>query len=209
LRRSAIGILAIILDRGYSVSIPQLVAKSVALLETKRQRSAEEISTEVVEFIRLRLVNMLVAHNYPADVVEAVLSASFSEPVDAVEKIKALSELKSQADFEPLAVAFKRVGNIIKGGLEQQVDRDLFEAPCERSLYDALQKVEAQVATLVKDRDYVQMLDAIAGLRGPVDAFFDGVMVMADEIAVKNNRLALLTRIAALFKDIADFGRIA
>ncbi|MCW9049834.1 MAG: glycine--tRNA ligase subunit beta [Deltaproteobacteria bacterium] len=209
LRRSAIGILAIILDRGYSVSIPQLVAKSVALLETKRQRSAEEISTEVVEFIRLRLVNMLVAHNYPADVVDAVLSASFSEPVDAVEKIKALSELKSQADFEPLAVAFKRVGNIIKGGLEQQVDRDLFEAPCERSLYDALQKVEAQVATLVKDRDYVQMLDAIAGLRGPVDAFFDGVMVMADEIAVKNNRLALLTRIAALFKDIADFGRIA
>ena len=152
---------------------------------------------------------MLAGQQYPVDVVEAVLSASFIEPGDAVERIKALSLLKEQADFEPLAVAFKRVGNIIKGGLDQPVDPALFEAPCEAGLYEALQKVEAQVGTLLKSHDYARALDAIAGLRSPVDEFFDGVMVMTDDVAVKNNRLALLTSIAALFKDIADFGRIA
>jgi glycyl-tRNA synthetase beta chain len=209
LRRAAIGILAIILDRGYAISIPELVEKSVALLEAKRQRPADEIVTDVVEFIRLRLVNMLTTQNYPADVVDSVLSAAFTEPVDAVERVKALAALKGREDFEPLSVAFKRVGNIIKGGVDQPVDAELFEADCEKELYVQLQHVEMKVAELVAGRDYSAALETIAGLRAPVDAFFDGVMVMADDQAVKNNRLALLTRIAGLFKGIADFSRIA
>lgn len=209
LRRAAIGILAIILERGYALSIPGLVEKSVALLEVKRQRPAGEVVADVVEFIRLRLVNMLTSQGYPADVVDAVLSADFSEPVDAVERVKALATLKGREDFEPLAVAFKRVGNIIKGGLEQPVDTSLFEADCEKDLFAQLQQVESKVAELVSGRDYPAALETIAGLRAPVDAFFDGVMVMADDQAVKNNRLALLTGIAGLFKGIADFSRIA
>ncbi|SHJ87130.1 glycyl-tRNA synthetase beta chain [Malonomonas rubra DSM 5091] len=209
LRRAAIGILAIILDRGYAISIPELVEKSVALLEAKRQRPAEEIVADVVEFIRLRLVNMLTSQDYPADVVDSVLSAAFTEPVDAVERVKALAALKGREDFEPLSVAFKRVGNIIKGGLDQPVDTDLFEADCEKELFAQLQQVETKVAELVAGRDYPAALETIAGLRAPVDAFFDGVMVMAEDQAVKNNRLALLTSIAGLFKGIADFSRIA
>lgn len=88
LRRCAIGILAIILDRDFAISIPELVGRSVALLEAKRQRPAEEIVADVVEFIRLRLVNMLSSQGYPADVVDAVLSADFSEPAEAVERIR-------------------------------------------------------------------------------------------------------------------------
>ncbi len=209
LRRCAIGILAIILDRGYVVSIPELVAKSVALLEARRQRPAEEIVADVVDFIRLRLVNMLTGQDYPADVVDAVLSAAFSEPVDAVDRVKALAALKGREDFEPLAVAFKRVGNIIKGGLEQAVEPALFEDDCEKELFEQLQQVQSKVAELVAGRNYPAALEAIAGLRAPVDAFFDGVMVMAEDQAVKNNRLALLTSIAGLFKGVADFGRIA
>jgi len=209
LRRCAIGILAIILDRGYAISIPELVAKSVALLEAKRQRPAEEIVADVVEFIRLRLVNMLTGQDYPADVVDSVLSAAFSEPVDAVDRVKALAALKGREDFEPLAVAFKRVGNIIKGGLEQDVDTALFEADCEKQLFEQLQQVQAKVAELVAGRNYPAALETIAGLRAPVDAFFEGVMVMAEDQAVKNNRLALLTSIAGLFKGVADFSRIA
>ncbi len=209
LRRAAIGILAIILERGYAVSVPELVAKSVALLEAKRLRPAEEIVADVVEFIRLRLVNMLTGQDYPADVVDAVLSADFGEPVDAVERVKALAALKGREDFEPLSVAFKRVGNIIKGGLELPVDTALFQADCEKGLFAQLQQAESKVAALVAGRDYPAALETIAGLRAPVDAFFDGVMVMADDQAVKNNRLALLTSIAGLFKGIADFSRIA
>lgn len=209
LRRCAIGILAIILDRGYAISLPELVAKSVALLEEKRQRPAEEVVADVVEFIRLRLVNMLSTQGYPTDVVDAVLSADFSEPVEAVDRIKALSALKGRDDFEPLAVAFKRVGNIIKGGLHQPVDQSLLNDDAEKSLYEAWQKVQAEVADLVSTRNYPQALEKIAGLRAPVDCFFESVMVMADDEAVKNNRLALLTSISDLFSGIADFSRIA
>ena len=209
LRRSAIGVLAIIMDRGYSISIPDLVSKSVQLLEAKRQRAAEEIVADVVEFIRLRLVNLLTAQSYPVDVVDAVLSASFVEPLDAVERIKALSEMKKMDDFEPLAVAFKRVGNIIKGGLEQSVNPDLLQGESEKDLFDQLQKVQEKVAEYVSDRHYTQALEAIAGLRQPVDRFFDSVMVMVEDELIKNNRLALLTGIAGLFKGIADFRRIA
>ena len=209
LRRSAIGILAIILDRGYAISIPDLVSKSVHLLEAKRQREADEIIDDVVKFIRLRLVNMLSGQTYPADVIDAVLSASFTEPIDALERIKALSALKKQDDFEPLAIAFKRVGNIIKGGLEQPVDQALLTDKCEKDLFESLQKVQGQVETFVSVGDYGQALEATARLRQPVDAFFDGVMVMVDDPAVKNNRLALLTRISGLFKGIADFSKIS
>lgn len=209
LRRCAIGILAIILDRGYAVSIPQLVEKSVALLEAKRQRPAEEIVADVIEFIRLRLVNMLTGQDFPQDVVDAVLSASFDEPVDAVERVKALTVLKGRDDFEPLAVAFKRVVNIIKGGTDQPVDEALFEAGCESELFQALQQAQVKVAGLVAGRDYTAALETIAGLRGPVDGFFDGVMVMAEDEALRSNRMALLTGVARLFTGIADFSRIS
>jgi len=209
LRRCAIGILAIILERGYALSIPELVAKSVALLEAKRQRPAAEIVAEVIEFIRLRLVNLLTGQDYPADVVEAVLSAAFIEPLDAVDRVKALAALKGREDFEPLAVAFKRVGNIIKGGLAQPVDPALFAAECEKTLWTEFQQVQTRITELVTRRDYPTALETIAGLRAPVDAFFDGVMVMDKDETVKNNRLALLTGIASLFQGIADFSRIS
>jgi len=209
LRRSAIGILSIILDRGYAISIPDLVAQSVQLLEAKRQRPAAETSADVVKFIRLRLVNMLSGDSYPSDVIDAVLSSSFIEPIDALERIKALSSLKKQHDFEPLAVAFKRVGNIIKGGLQQPVDQDLLHDESEKNLFTQLQVAQKEVAEHVSVSDYTQALAAIACLREPVDVFFDSVMVMVDDTAIKDNRLALLTSIAGLFKGIADFSRIA
>lgn len=208
LRRSAIGILSIILDRGYRVDIPALVSRSVALLADKSQRASDETVSEVVSFIRLRLLHLL-AQQYPADVVEAVLSASFAEPVDALTRIRALATLKQRADFEPLAVAFKRVGNIIKQGVQRPVDQAVLVEASEQELYRQLQQVEEEVRTLVADRDYLRALEAVARLREPVDAFFDDVMVMVDDERIRTNRLALLTSIAALFSGIADFSRIA
>ena len=108
-----------------------------------------------------------------------------------------------------MAVAFKRVGNIIKDGLEQSIDPTLFEADCEKVLCDKLEQAQILVAELIARRDYPAALETIASLRGPVDDFFDGVMVMAKDEAIKNNRLALLTSISALFKGVADFSRIA
>ncbi len=209
LRRSAIGVLTIILDRGYEISIPDLVGQSLGLLGAKLTRPAAEVEDDVVEFIRLRLVNMLTGRGFPADVVEAVLAARFDEPVDAVARVQALAELKAAADFEPLAIAFKRVGNIIKDGVEAEVKEELFEAECENALLQAVSEARQTVNVQVAAGDYVAALQTVAGLRQPVDAFFDGVMVMAEEEQVRTNRLALLTQVAELFADIADFTRIA
>jgi len=152
---------------------------------------------------------MLTSRDFASDVVDAVLSARFDEPGDAVARVEALAALKTAADFEPLAVAFKRVGNIIKGGVDNPVQADLFEADCERALAAAIESARQHIADQVNKGDYGAALQTIAALREPVDAFFDGVMVMADDQKVKANRLALLTQVAGLFADIADFTRIA
>jgi len=209
LRRSAIGVLNIILDRGYQLSIPELVEQSLDLLEAKLTRPRTEVQADVVEFIRLRLANMLTGRDIATDLVDAVLTARFDEPGDAVARVEALAALKGAADFEPLAVAFKRVGNIIKGGVDNEVRTELFDADCERVLADAIGSARQAVADQVARGDYAAALQTIARLREPVDAFFDGVMVMAEDEGIKANRLALLTQVAALFADIADFTRIA
>lgn len=209
LRRSAIGILNILIERGYRLSVPELVEQSLELLAAKLTRPRDQVQAEVVEFIRLRLVNMLTQRGVPADVVEAVLSARFDDPLDAAARVEALAALKAQAGFEPLAVAFKRVGNIIKGGSDTPLRTELFEAGCERALAAAVAEAGAAVQAALADGDYAAALQAIAALRAPVDAFFEGVMVMDERPDIRGNRLALLTEVGRLFEGIADFSKIA
>ncbi|MBE0577573.1 MAG: glycine--tRNA ligase subunit beta [Desulfuromonadales bacterium] len=209
LRRSAIGVLNIILDRGYQLNIPELIEQSLGLLETKLTRPRAEVQDDVVAFIRLRLANMLITRDFASDVVDAVLTARFDEPGDVVARVEALDALKGAADFEPLAIAFKRVGNIIKGGVDNPVQTELFVADCERALAAAVEATRQTVDDQVGKGDYGAALQTIAKLREPVDAFFDGVMVMVEDDRVKTNRLALLTQVAGLFANIADFTRIA
>ncbi|ORJ57152.1 glycine--tRNA ligase subunit beta [Geothermobacter hydrogeniphilus] len=207
LRRSAIGVLNILQDRGYRLSLAELIGRGVGLLGEKLTRPADEVVNDVLAFFRGRFQNM--QGEVPADVVDAVLAAGFDDPLDAWARIEALAALKGQADFEPLAVAFKRVVNIIKGGTEAAVDPALFESQCEGDLLAAQQLAAQRVAEQVANGDYAAALQTIAGLRPAVDAFFDGVMVMAENAAVKTNRLALLTMVAELFAGIADFARIS
>ena len=209
LRRNAIGILSILVEQQLPVSLRELVGRSVALLEAKLTRPASDVSEEVLEFIRLRLFNMLTGQGYAQDVVDAVLSASFDDPLDAVARVKALAVLKGAEGFEPLAVAFKRVVNIVKDGVDVPVDAGLFEDDSEQRLAAALDEVSARVRTAVAAGDYEAALQTIATLRAPVDDFFDGVMVMAEDERVRTNRLALLTKAGRLFADIADFSKIA
>jgi glycyl-tRNA synthetase beta chain len=209
LRRNAIGILNIILEREYRLNLPELVDRSLSLLSAKLTRPMEQVRADVLEFFRGRFLNMLTSQGFSQDVVEAALSASFANPIDAYERVSALAELKGREDFEPLAVAFKRIGNIIKEGLSQPVDPSLFEAACEKDLFDALQNVRSEVDAFVAQGNYSAALRTIATLRSPVDAFFDGVMVMDKDEAVRANRIALLTAVAGLFRGIADFSRIA
>jgi glycyl-tRNA synthetase beta chain len=208
LRRATIGIIAIILDRGYRLSLPELIGQSLELLAAKLTRPKEQVATDVLEYFRARFIN-LQGNDYPGDAVDAAVSAGFDDLVDARARIAALAEFETHSDFEPLAVAFKRVGNIIKEGTDAPVDPALFEDSAEGALYEAFSTVKASVEARVADGLWLDALTEIATLRGPVDAFFDRVMVMAEDQRVRSNRLALLTAIARMFGKIADFSKIA
>jgi glycyl-tRNA synthetase beta chain len=208
LRRATIGIIAIILDKGYRLSLQSLIDESLKTLSDKLTRPKEQVASDVLDFFRARFVN-LTGSSYAADAVDAAITAGFDDLVDVRDRIAALAEFKTHPDFEPLTVAFKRVGNIIKKGVDAPVDPSLFEDDAERALYEATQAVKSSADGLIASGAWLDALTEIASLRGPVDRFFDKVMVMAEDQRVQTNRLALLTAIARLFGKIADFSRIA
>jgi len=208
LRRSALGIINIILDKEYPLSLRSLIDEALTLLAAKLTRPRDEVAADVTAFITGRFVNLM-TDRYPGDVVDAVVSASFDNVTDAAVKIAALADFKNRPDFEPLAVAFKRVCNIVKEPVSNQVTAELFEDDAERELFTAFQGVSTLVAEQVAGRDYLAALTGIATLKEKVDGFFDRVMVMAEDERVRGNRLALLQEIRGLFRDIADFAKIA
>lgn len=208
LRRSALGIINIILDRDYRLSLSELVDSALVLLTPKLTRPAAEVKAELLEFFRGRFVNLL-ADRYAADAVEAAVATGFDDLVDAVARIGALAAFKSRPDFAELAVTFKRVDNIVKEGVVAKIDTSLFEDGAENALATAVDYVNRSVAAAIGVRDYVTALTEIASLGCHVDLFFDKVMVMAEDEKVRTNRLALLTAISRLFSGIADFGKLS
>ncbi len=208
LRRSALGVINIILDREYRLSLSDLLDRALSRLAPKLTRPAAEVKSDVLEFFRGRFVNLL-ADRYPTDAVDAAVSIGCDDLVDAVARIGALAAFKSRPDFAELAVTFKRVGNIVKEGVEAKIDPAHFQDPAEKDLAANVANVTIAVKAAIGVKDYVTALTEIATLRAPVDTFFDKVMVMADDEAVRTNRLALLTSIARLFAGVADFGRIS
>jgi glycyl-tRNA synthetase beta chain len=149
---------------------------------------------------------------FSKDTVAAVLAAAVDNIPDAWHRVAALEQLKAKADFEPLAIAFKRVVNIIKKADDVQTgkpDPALFEHDSEAALQNAYEQVKNRVESDLEKGAYDQALVKITSLRDSVDAFFDGVMVMADDAQVRQNRLTLLAQIAALFDQFADFSKLA
>jgi glycyl-tRNA synthetase beta chain len=211
LRRAAIAILRILLDRGYHLSLAAAVEQALdALAGAKLAADRKAVAGQVIEFLRGR-VRALWSEDHDADLVEAVLAVGFDDVVDARRRLEALSEVKSRPDFTPLAVAFKRVANIQeKAGASAaaEVDAALFADEAERQLHAELLRVEQEVRERRAARDYPAVLRNVATLEPAVARFFDGVLVMADDPAVRANRLGLLKRVGALFQDVADFRRI-
>jgi glycyl-tRNA synthetase beta chain len=207
LRRAALGIIAIILDRGYPLSLSALIDRSLTLLEPKLTRTKTEVAAEVREFFRGRFVNLL-AVDFPGDAVEAAVAVGCDDLADTKARVAALAEFKTHPDFEALAVGFKRAANIVKEGVDSPVDPALFTDPAEEQLCEAFGSVKASVEEKVAGHTYLDALTEIATLRGPIDTFFEKVMVMAEDQQVRANRLALLTGIVRLVSGIADFSRL-
>jgi len=215
LRRAAIGVLRIVAEsnqgNGLPLGLGRLLDLALDAYATtgKPFKESANLPQRLQTFFRGRL-KAFYADRYPADVVEAVLEADFDTLADIAPRIDALSSLRSNDDFEPLARAFKRATNITRGHADAMADvvESAFEADAERALWSRILEVQGRVSALLDERRFMEALAVLVTLKPSVDAFFDQVMVMVENDAVRRNRLALLGRIGALFGRIADFGRI-
>jgi glycyl-tRNA synthetase beta chain len=209
LRRQALGIIRIILEKKYSISLRDLIEESGRQLKEKMERPVEQVREEVLEFFRIRYQNFLLDKGYPFDVIDAVITTTFDELIDVQHRIDALRTAKEWKDFESIVVGFKRAMNILKGSTSvRESNPSLFSEPVEKNLYQSFLKVKEKIASLLNKREYEDILLEMTQMKKPIDEFFDGVMVMVEDEAIRNNRLALLDEIGKLFLRIADFSKL-
>ncbi len=212
LRRQSIGILQMMRSRNIGIAMSELVEKGVSLFAGVSNRPVAETVDAVLAFLNARLARLLADDGLSKDVIAAVMGASANHIPDIQRRAAALEQLKGKPDFEPLAAAFKRVENILKKASSEAataIDPARFDQPAENTLYAACQSVTEKVIGQLTTGDLEGALATIATLRDPVDAFFTDVMVMAEDTAVRGNRLALLSAISAIFGQIADFSQIS
>jgi glycyl-tRNA synthetase beta chain len=208
LRRQSLGVINIILDKRYPLTLDFLIDESIALFKGTLKKPAEEIKKEVLGFFQARMQNQLIAQGFAYDTVEAVLIEGVNDVVLALEKIKALQAFRQNPEFEPISIAFKRVDNILKEFRDPQIDMSLLKDDAEIKLFSVLENIKTRVEKGIAENNYNFALGELATLRPPVDAFFDGVMVMDKDENIRLNRLSLLAEISALFHKIADFSKI-
>lgn len=208
LRRHALAIIAILMDREWQVSLVDLMKKSLKLLKGKIDIPEKEALSGLEEFFQGRLHNLFTGREFRHDLVAAVLQDYWSNPVDAAARINALAAFSKKTGFTDLMLSFKRVMNIIPKDFKGKVDGRLAAHAVEKDLLDAVSKVSSEAADLLEKGEYPRVLNTLAKLKMSVDAFFDGVLVMDKDTAVKSNRLAILRTVSDLFARVADFRKV-
>ncbi|SKA68831.1 glycyl-tRNA synthetase beta chain [Thiothrix eikelboomii] len=205
LRRSALGVLRILIEQQLPLDLAELLEQ--AALNLSLQLGQKPDMQEALEYILERLRAYYQEQGIGAELVEAVAVLKPTQPLDFDRRIKAVAAFRQLTAAESLAAANKRISNILKKvetPLPAEVDASLLKENAEQALAESLQAQQAEVLPLFAAGDYKQALLSLAHLREPVDNFFTEVMVMADDQALRNNRLALLNQLRGLFLRVAD-----
>ncbi|MGD9888131.1 MAG: glycine--tRNA ligase subunit beta [Halothiobacillaceae bacterium] len=205
LRRAALGVLRILIECGLDLDLHALLAYAAEGLQAKVD--ANKTVNTVFDFMLERLRAYIQDRGIRHDVFDAVLATRPLRPLDFERRAQAVNAFLALPQAEALAAANKRISNILKkvdGELPTIINDALLLEPAERELASRVQQLEAELAPLFAAGDYTAALSKLAHLREAVDAFFDNVMVMADDTALRDNRLALLNRMRALFLKVAD-----
>lgn len=211
LRRGVLGVIRILLARGRDVSIEALIDRA-ADAYGDRLKDRPAVLAEASAFARDRLAGHLGEEGFEADVVAAVVESAGAHPLDARARCEAVSAFRSSRgdDFEALAAGFKRAKNILKkGSMPGDPSAKALVEPAEKELHAAYVATARSAKAAATERRYADALGQLAALRAPIDAFFDHVLVMAEDEALRANRLRLLGRIVEALQGIADLSRIA
>ena len=208
LRRHALGVIRMLIDGNLALGVDELITAAAAPFSSL----AAEHRAALVTFIYDRLANSLREQGYSAQEVEAVLALQPQRFADVAQRLAAVRAFAALPEAESLAAANKRVGNILKkveGEVATKVDAGLLKEAAEATLNNALTIVKAQADAAFERGDYAASLQALAALKTPVDAFFDGVMVNAEDVALRNNRLGLLATLHQAMNRVADLSKLA
>lgn len=213
LRRAAIGLLRILEERAWPVSLPGLVDDALARLpEALGDKGAARRG--VLDFLRQRWAALAESRGARFDEVESVLSAGFDRVAEVAGRLEALRAIRRHPDFEPLSAAYKRAANLLKQAekkgeiVDEKQALDRLTSPAERGLAEALAAVSGRVAAALRDSDPGAAFSALVGLRGPVDQFFTAVIVMDPDAEVRRARLSLLAGVRRCFAPLADLSRL-
>jgi glycyl-tRNA synthetase beta chain len=211
LRRAAISVLRMMIECQLPLDVQKLSIEAQANYFASEKTIQVQASYQVFDFILERLRAYYQDQGLRYDVVDAVLACGPTSPLDADYRIRSLAGFRDQPDFISLASANKRIHNILKKAEESfptQPDPTHFSQAEEKQLYDQMETVRTLITPLVERGEYQPALQQLATLREPVDKFFDNVMVMADDVQVKQNRLAFLQTVRNLFLQVADISRL-
>jgi glycyl-tRNA synthetase beta chain len=209
LRRAALGMLRVLIEAKMNLDLEELLERAAGHFEPVLK--AQTVIIPVFDFIMDRLRGYYLEQNFRPDVIDAVLSCRPTRPLDIDRRLRAVSAFRQLPAAESLATANKRIRNILKqveGVLPFQVRPNLLREDAEQTLAGRLVELSSEVIPLMESGLYSEALTRLAALREPVDRFFDQVMVMVDDAALRDNRTALLNELSSLFLRIADFSRL-
>lgn len=214
LRRSAIGILRILIEKQLPINLVALVEQAVNNYtsgEDSKIAKMGDTLTQVMAFLNSRYRAMYTEQGVSVDTIQAVQAINPHMPLDFDQRIRAVQAFSALPQASKLADSNKRVANILaksESDVASSVDESLLVEPAEQELYRAVSQAQTAVEPLLARADYTQILQTLASLDEPLTQFFEGVMVNSEELALKNNRLALLKQVRALFLTVADISEL-
>jgi glycyl-tRNA synthetase beta chain len=214
LRRSAIGILRILIEKQLPINLVALVEQAIKnYSDAKGSKIAKmgDTFTQVMAFLNSRYRAMYTEQGVSVDTIQAVQAINPHMPLDFDQRIRAVQAFSELSQASMLADSNKRVANILaksEVSVADTVDEALLSEPAEQSLYSSVREAQTAVTPLLEKADYTQVLQTLASLDEPLTQFFDNVMVNSEDDALKNNRLALLKQVRALFLTVADISEL-
>ena len=206
LRRHTLGTIRILQDRKLPLSLDAIVEKAISLYTVEL---ADDTRTSVLNFIKERLrVILLQTHQYAPDLADAVLAVGAVDIIDILKRASILAEFRLTPNFEEVYNALNRVLRILPTDAPETVDATLLCDDAEKQLYACITEAELGFQQSIQERDYAKLLTQLAALQPAIDTFFDDVLVMAEEPALRTNRLALLNRIGQNIYAVADLTKL-
>ncbi len=210
LRRSALGIVNIIVNSSLNVSLKDLVNVSLDTLEKDGVLKEDRAKTEkeVLEFFKQRIINIFSDMKYRKDIINSVLDKDFDNIIDALDVVKAITEKLQKEKFVKLLQTLKRIANIVKNNKTKEVNEKLFQNEYEKTLYVSAKDLAVEIQEILKNKEYSEYFDKLITIIPAIDKYFENTMVMDENNEIKQNRINQLTYILEIFDKVAYLNKL-